>query len=77
MGNLALAESDIIKDHKEKIKQKTATVKELSIMLRVSENKARQLTHSKGFPVIVMGRDRLTVLSKLDKWLEDNIGELF
>lgn len=66
-----------IEDHKKKIERKTLTVKELAQVLGISENKARQLTHSKGFPVLVLGQSRLTVISKLDEWIEDNIGQVF
>lgn len=69
--------SNMIAEHKKNIKKKTLSVKELAEVLGISENKARQLTHAKGFPVLVLGRDRLTVISKLDEWLEENIGELF
>ncbi|WP_034438579.1 helix-turn-helix domain-containing protein [Clostridium ihumii] len=63
-----------IRKHKENIKRKTYTVKELAMILGVSENKARELTHAKDFPVIVLGKKRLTVISKLDDWLEGHLG---
>ncbi len=69
--------SNMIEEHKKEIKKKTLNVKELAKVLGTSENKARQLTHAKGFPVLVLGRTRLTIISKLDEWLEENIGELF
>ncbi len=69
--------SNMIENHKKNIQRKTLTVKELAQVLGTSENKARQLTHSKGFPVLVLGHTRLTLISQLDAWLEDNIGEIF
>ncbi|KEH96117.1 MULTISPECIES: helix-turn-helix domain-containing protein [Clostridium] len=64
----------MIEDHRKDIAKKTITVKELAQVLGISQNKARQLTHAKGFPVIVVGRSRLIILSKLDEWIENNIG---
>ena len=66
-----------VEEHKKKIERKTLTVKELAKVLGTSENKARQLTHAKGFPVLVLGQTRLTVISQLDRWLENNFGEIF
>ena len=65
---------DVLEEANNVIKKKTYTVKELAQALGVSENKARQLTHAKDFPVLVLGRTRLTVISKLNSWLEENIG---
>ncbi|NEZ50204.1 helix-turn-helix domain-containing protein [Clostridium botulinum] len=64
----------MIEEHRKDIAKKTITVKELAQVLGISQNKARQLTHAKGFPVIVVGRSRLIILSKLDEWIENNIG---
>ena len=64
--------SGLIASNKEKTQKKTLSVKELAKALGTSESKARQLTHSKGFPVLVLGKSRLTVISKLDEWLENN-----
>lgn len=63
-----------IKEHKKNVERKTYSVKELATILGISENKARQLTHAKDFPVIVLGKKRLTVISKLDEWLESHLG---
>lgn len=63
-----------IKEHRKDMNRKTYTVKELAEVLGVSENKARQLTHAKNFPVIILGRKRLTIISKLDEWIEGNLG---
>lgn len=63
-----------IQEHKKNVDRKTYSVKELAEVLGVSENKARQLTHAKDFPVMVIGRKRLTIISKLDDWIEKNIG---
>ena len=63
-----------IQEHKKNVDRKTYSVKELAEVLGVSETKARQLTHVKDFPVLVLGRKRLTIISKLDEWIEENIG---
>lgn len=63
-----------IEEHKKNLNRRTYTIKELAEVLGVSENKARQITHAKGFPVLVIGVRRLTVISRLDQWLEENIG---
>lgn len=63
-----------IEEHKKNLNRRTYTIKELAEVLGVSENKARQLTHAKDFPVLVIGVRRLTIISRLDQWLEENIG---
>ena len=63
-----------IQEHKKNVDRKTYSVKELAEVLGVSENKARQLTHAKDFPVLIIGAKRLTIMSRLDQWLEENIG---
>ncbi len=65
-----------IQEHKKNVERKTYSVKELAEVLGVSENKARQLTHAKDFPVIVLGKKRLTVISKLDDWIETHLGAI-
>jgi excisionase family DNA binding protein len=64
-----------IQEYKERLKKKTINTKELSEILGVSEAKARRLTHVEGFPIICIGRNRRIILSKLDVWLENNIGK--
>ena len=64
-----------INEYMELVKKKTCDIKELSKIIGVSETKARRLTHIDGFPIICIGRNRRIILSKLDEWLEDNIGE--
>ena len=66
--------TNVIEEQNKKLERKTYTVKELAAVLGVSENKARQLTHAKDFPVIIVGVKRLTVISKLDSWMENNLG---
>ena len=68
--------SKMIEEHRKDISRKTLTIQELAEVLGTSPNKARQLTHAKDFPVIILGRSRLTIASKLDDWLENNLGKL-
>lgn len=65
-----------IQEYREKLKKKTCNIKELSEILGVSKDKARRLTHIEGFPKIKIGRDIRIILSKLDDFLEDHIGEI-
>lgn len=65
-----------IQEYREKIKKKTCNIKELSVMLGISQDKARRLTHIEGFPCIKIGRDIRIILSKLDYFLEDHIGDI-
>lgn len=64
-----------IEEYREKLKKKTCNVKELAIILGVSEAKARRVTRIEGAPVLRIGRDYRIILSKLDEFLEDHIGE--
>lgn len=57
--------------------KKTMTVKEFSIEYGVGLNKAYELTNSEGFPAIRCGRRFIIIKSKLDDWIEDNIGKAF
>ena len=64
-----------IQEYREKIQRKTCSLREFSEMLGVSYPKTLQLSHIEGFPMIKLGRDRRVILSKVDKFLEDHIGE--
>ncbi|WP_346961423.1 helix-turn-helix domain-containing protein [Clostridium sp.] len=65
-----------ISEYKEKIQKKTCNSKELGSLLGISTAKARELIRIDGFPVIKIGRENRVILSKLDEWLEKNIGEV-
>ena len=64
-----------ISEYKERIQKKTCNAKELGDIIGVSTAKARELIRIEGFPVIKIGRENRVILSKLDDWLEENIGE--
>lgn len=65
-----------INEYREKLKKKTINTKELAVILGVSEAKARRITHIEGAPVLKIGRDIRIIVSKLDEFLEDHIGEV-
>lgn len=65
-----------IQEYREKLKKKTTNTRGLAEMLDISYAKALRLTHIEGFPYIQIGRDKRIILSKLDSFLEDHIGEI-
>lgn len=64
-----------IQEYREKLQRKTCSLREFAEMLGVSYAKALQLSHIEGFPMLVLGRDRRVILSKVDEFLEAHIGE--
>lgn len=56
------------------ISRKTSTVKELQETLGLGYQKTMELVHRDDFPKIIVGKRILIVNSKLDIWLENNIG---
>ena len=69
-------EVETISEYRTRVKKRTCNIKELAEILEISEAKARQLTHIQGFPCMSFGRDRRVILSKLDEWLENNLGQV-
>lgn len=65
-----------MEEFKRNLEKKTCSTKELGEILGISQAKARQLTRIKGFPVIKFGRSNRIVLSLLDEFLKENIGEV-
>ncbi len=49
------------------------SVKEMAAFLGVSETVAYRLTHSKGFPVLCLGRRRLIPSDELNNWISKQI----
>lgn len=76
MSQKVMELTDLIQEHRKKIEKSTLTVKELAEVLGIGTTKARELTHKDGWPVIVIAGKRLTVISGLEKWLENNIGQV-
>lgn len=65
-----------IQEYKRNLECKTCNIKELAEILKISKAKARRITHIEGAPVIKIGRDIRIILSKLDEFLENNIGNI-
>ena len=69
------SQSITIQEYREKLKKKTCDTHELAEILGVSYAKALRITRIEGFPKLKIGRDIRIILSKLDDFLEDHIGE--
>lgn len=61
-------------EYHNEISRKTSTVKELQETLGLGYQKTMELIHRDDFPKIIVGKRILIVNSKLDLWLENNIG---
>lgn len=57
--------------------KKIITVKEFTEIYGFGMNKAYQIVSAKGFPMIKTGRKINIIASKVDEWLEKNIGKEF
>lgn len=57
--------------------KKTMTVKEFAELMGIGYIKAYELTRSKGFPCIKVGKKILIITSKIDEWIENSIGNTF
>ncbi|MBE6022223.1 MAG: helix-turn-helix domain-containing protein [Cellulosilyticum sp.] len=77
MNNTIYDLANKIEESKKEVVRKTLNTSEFAELLGVSPNKARQLMKSKGFPAITIGNRKLVVISKLDSWLDENIGQVF
>lgn len=64
------------KNYREKIERKTCKIPEFAEILDISIDKARRIVRIESFPKIRIGRDTRIILSKLDEWLEEHIGEV-
>lgn len=58
-------------------KRKTMTVKEFCEEYVLGENKAYEIVNSKSFPMFKCGRKIIIIRSKVDEWLEKQIGMCF
>lgn len=52
------------------------TVQEAADTMGLGINKMYELVHTKGFPVVTVGRKKLIIRSKFEEWLENNIGQI-
>lgn len=57
--------------------KKTITVKEFASLMGIGYIKAYELTKSKNFPCIKVGKKILVITSKVDEWIENSIGNTF
>lgn len=57
--------------------KKLLTVKEFAKEYNIGGNKAYELVHSKGFPMIRLGTKILIIENKIEEWLNNNIGNSF
>lgn len=69
--------SEKIEEHKSKMNKITMTPKELSLELGIGLTKTYELIHVKGFPVVWNGNRAIILRSKVEGWIEDNIGICF
>lgn len=59
-------------------KKRTMTVKEFASLMGIGYIKAYELTRSKDFPCIRVGKKILVITSKIDEWIENTaIGQQF
>lgn len=56
---------------------KTMSVKEFCSEYKVGINKGYEIINSKDFPMVRLGRKIIIIRSKLDQWMEDQIGKTF
>lgn len=59
------------------MKDKTMTVKEFCDEYRVGINKGYEIINSNNFPMVRLGRKILIIRSKVDEWMENQIGKTF
>lgn len=59
------------------INSKTMTVKEFCSEYGIGMNKGYELINTKGFPMLRVGRKILIIRSKVDQWLEKQVGKTF
>lgn len=64
-----------IQEYRRKVLEKTCTVRELAEAWGISYTKALRLTRVEGFPVLSIGRDKRVIISKLDEFLNEHMGE--
>lgn len=60
-----------------KINSKTMSVKEFCGEYGVGINKGYELINSKDFPMVRLGRRIIIIRSKVDEWMETQIGKSF
>lgn len=56
---------------------KSMSVREFCREYGIGHNKAYEIVHADGFPMVKLGRKILIIRSKVDEWLEGQIGKTF
>lgn len=56
---------------------KTMSVREFCSEYRVGINKGYEIINSKDFPMLRLGRKIIIIRSKVDEWMETQIGKKF
>lgn len=74
MGNFE-TQPITIQEYRERLKIKTCSIKEFGEILGVSYAKALQVSRIEGFPMLKIGRSKRVILSKIDDFLVEHIGE--
>lgn len=57
--------------------QKTMSVKEFCKEYGIGENKCYEIVHAEGFPMFRCGKRIIIIRSKVDEWMEKQIGKCF
>ena len=58
-------------------RNKTMSVKEFCNEYGIGINKGYEMINSSGFPMLRLGRKIIIIRSKVDKWIENQIGKTF
>jgi len=56
---------------------KTMSVKEFCVEYRIGINKGYEIINSKDFPMVRLGRKIIIIRSRLDGWMQTQIGKTF
>lgn len=62
--------------HENVIANKTMTGKEFSLEYGIGENKSYEIVNMPNFPMIKCGKKIIIIRSKVDEWLENQIGRV-
>lgn len=63
-------------ENRENIQKKTMSVKEFSNAYSIGENKSYEIVNMPNFPMIRCGKKIIIISSKVDEWLESQIGKV-
>lgn len=66
-----------VQEHRKRIERLTFTTGEAAQVLGIGKSKMSQLTKSKDFPVIRVGRRILIPIYKFEEWIDNNVGKEF